>query len=117
MIKTGDIYQVGAHVVGCGDSTDQAFVSQVVGGHKINAIVTDPPYGVAYVENKQGVAKLAKTDAKAIKGDHLQSESEYADLTKRWLSAVTSHLASHNTFHIFGSTSSSVSFSRSRSCL
>lgn len=102
MIKSGNIYQVSDHVVGCGDCTDKDFVSQVIGENKINAIVTDPPYGVAYVENKKGVAKLAKTDAKAIKGDHLQSESEYADFTKRWLSAVTPHLASHNTFHIFG---------------
>lgn len=102
MIKTGDIYRVGEHVIGCGDCTDQAFVSKVVGEHKINAIVTDPPYGVAYVENKKGVAKLAKADAKAIKGDHLQSESEYTDFTKRWLSAITPHLSSYNTFHIFG---------------
>jgi DNA modification methylase len=101
-IKQGDIYQVGSHVVGCGDCTDKDFVSKVIGNQKIQSIVTDPPYGVAYVENKVGVAKLAKVDAKAIKGDHLQSEAQYTAFTQAWLSVVTPHLDTYNTFHIFG---------------
>ena len=101
-ITSGDIYAVDDHIVGCGDSMNADFVSKVIGDNKIKAIVTDPPYGVAYVENKKGVAKLATPDAKAIKGDHLQSESEYIAFTKAWLGAITPHLNTYNTFHIFG---------------
>ena len=45
-VKSGGIYSVGGHVIGCGSSLDTAFVSQVIGDQKIQAIVTDPPYGV-----------------------------------------------------------------------
>jgi DNA modification methylase len=101
-VKLGDIYCVGGHVVGCGSSLDAAFVSQVVDERKIQAIVTDPPYGVAYVENKKGVAKLGTKDTRAIKGDHIQSEQEYAEFTSTWIQAVLPHLDTYNTFHIFG---------------
>jgi DNA modification methylase len=100
-VTTGDVYSVGNHVVGCGDSLNAGFVAKVIGNHKIQAVVTDPPYGVAYVENKVGVAKLGKKDAKVIKGDHIQTEYEYARFTQSWVEAVLPHLDSYNTFHIF----------------
>ena len=101
-VKSGDIYSVGGHVIGCGSSLDTAFVSQVIGDQKIQAIVTDPPYGVAYVENKKDVAKLGTKDAKVIKGDHIQSEQEYGEFTSGWIRAILPHIDTYNTFHIFG---------------
>jgi hypothetical protein len=73
-VNKGEIYKVGNHIVGCGDSTDQLFVSKVIGKNKIRAIIADPPYGVAYVENKKGFIKLGVKDEKIIAGDHIQSE-------------------------------------------
>ncbi len=102
-VTTGDIYTVGEHIIACGDSCDKSFVSQVVGNKKITAVITDPPYGVAYVENKRDIAVLGAHDPKVIKGDHLQSEEEYIAFSKAWLEAVIPHLSSHNTFHIFNS--------------
>lgn len=46
--KTGDIWLLGPHRIGCGDSTDAAFVSSVMGDGLPNLMVTDPPYGVEY---------------------------------------------------------------------
>jgi tRNA G10 N-methylase Trm11 len=80
-VKKGDIYRIGNHIIGCGDSTDKEFVKEVVGDKKIRAVLTDPPYGVAYVENKKGVVDLAVK--KKIKGDHLQTEYEYTQFTKK----------------------------------
>ncbi len=91
-VTAGQIYTVGKHVVGCGDSLDADFVKAVVGDHKVRAVLTDPPYGVACVEN-----------AKKIKGDHLQSEDEYAEFTQTWIDAVVPFLDTYNTFHIFNS--------------
>ena len=54
----GDIWQLGEHVIGCGSSLDAVFVSKVIGGRKIRAILSDPPYGVAYVEGKRDFNKL-----------------------------------------------------------
>lgn len=51
-------------------------------------ILTDPPYGVAYMDNK-------------IQGDELQSEEKYRDFSKRWISAAVKHLEDYNTIFIF----------------
>jgi DNA modification methylase len=102
-INKGDIYKIGDHVVGCGDSTNKEFVKKVIGENKIKAVITDPPYGVAYVENKKGFAKLGVKDEKKITNDHLQSESEYEDFTKKYLGAVIPYLENNNAVYIFNS--------------
>jgi len=98
-VKLGEVYQVGNHMVGCGSSIDKEFVAEVIGKNKIRAVVTDPPYGVAYVENKKGLADLAVQ--KEIKGDHLQTEHEYVQFSRAWIDAIIPHLDTYNTFHIF----------------
>jgi DNA modification methylase len=65
-VTKGDIFKIGNHIVACGDSLDRAFVTKVIGKHTVRAIVTDPPYGVAYVENKQGLVKISTDETKAI---------------------------------------------------
>lgn len=100
-INNGDIYTVGNHVVGCGDSTDANFVSKVIGKNKVRAILCDPPYAVAYVENKKGFAKLGVKDEKIIAGDHLQTEAEYEKFTKKYLDAAVPHLEEYNAVYIF----------------
>ena len=100
-IKKGDIYKIGKHFIACGDSLNKEFVKEVIGENKIRAVLTDPPYGVAYVENKKGLAELAVE--KEIKGDHLQTEYEYSRFTQKWIEAVTPHMTPYNTFHIFNS--------------
>jgi len=100
-INNGDVFKIGEHVVGCGDSTNKKFVLKVIGENKIRAIVCDPPYGVAYVENKKGFAKLGVKDEKIIAGDHLQSEDEYEDFTRKYLGAVIPYLEEYNAVYIF----------------
>ena len=100
-INKGNIFKVGNHVIGCGDSTERDFVKKVIGAQKIRAIITDPPYGVAYVENKMGFAKLGIKDQRIIAGDHIQSEDEYEDFTKRYLGAVIPYLMEYNAVYIF----------------
>lgn len=100
-VNKGDIFEVGNHVVGCGDSTDREFVSKVIGKNRIRTILCDPPYGVAYVENKKGFAKLGVKDEKIIAGDHLQSEEEYEDFTQKYLGITIPYLEEHNAVYIF----------------
>jgi DNA modification methylase len=45
---SGDIWQLGAHRVACGDATDAKAVAALFGGSKPRLMVTDPPYGVTY---------------------------------------------------------------------
>jgi DNA modification methylase len=45
--KTGDIWVLGEHRVGCGDSRDLAFLEAIIGnGDKVDAAFLDPPYNV-----------------------------------------------------------------------
>jgi DNA modification methylase len=44
----GDVWCLGAHRIGCGDSTDPSTVAVVLGGVSPRLMATDPPYGVEY---------------------------------------------------------------------
>jgi DNA modification methylase len=46
--RAGDIWCLGDHRLACGDCTDPDLVARLVGSHKPNLMVTDPPYGVRY---------------------------------------------------------------------
>lgn len=46
--RYGDIWQLGQHRLMCGDSTDPSDVAALMGGDKLDLMVTDPPYNVAY---------------------------------------------------------------------
>ena len=100
-VNKGDIFKIGDHIIGCGDSLDNTFVAKVIGNNKIRAVVTDPPYGVAYVENKIGFSKLGVKNEKVIANDHLQSEEEYEQFTRKYLGATIPHLEEYNTVYIF----------------
>ena len=47
-IVRGDQFQLGAHHLRCGDSTDPADVQALLGDRKPCLMATDPPYGVQY---------------------------------------------------------------------
>src|ERR1700719_3488530 len=46
--RLGDIWLLGDHRIGCGDSTSAADVAPVLAGSGPPLMVTDPPYGVSY---------------------------------------------------------------------
>lgn len=100
--KYGDIIQLGEHLLLCGDSRDAETVSALLRETSVSLIVTDPPYGVGYVEGKAAFTKsLGKH--KPIANDHLQSDEEYRTFTKLWLEAVRPRLSRKNAAYIFGS--------------
>jgi len=98
-IKLGDIFQIGNHVLGCGDSRDEKFVDKVVRETKIKAVISDPPYAINFVGSKEGFAKLKFP--KEILNDEVVSEVEYTEFTKKWLMPILPHLNWKNSFYIF----------------
>ncbi len=46
--EPGDLWRLGNHRVGCGDSTTAPDVAAVLAGSKPHLMITDPPYGVSY---------------------------------------------------------------------
>ena len=60
----GDLWQLGAHRLICGDSTSADVVRRLLGEVKPLLMVTDPPYGVEYDpswRNQAGAAKTKRT--------------------------------------------------------
>lgn len=100
-IHKGNIYQLGSHFLGCGDASDTEMVKQLIGERKISLILSDMPYGVALVENKVGFNQTEKR--KAIVNDHIQSDEEYKNFTRKWLELVKPHLTDKNAFYLFNS--------------
>lgn len=105
-VSPGEIWQLGDHRIACGDATDPELIKKLLGDQKIREILTDPPYGVAYVENKAHFketihANLSNTTV--IQGDSLQTDEEYAEFTKKWLETAVPYLADYNTAYIFNS--------------
>lgn len=101
-IKPGDALQLGMHTLICGDCTDLPLLKSYLGKKQISLIVTDPPYGIAYVEGKEGF-RQGKTQHTAIQNDHLQSDDEYRAFTRKWIEAVRPHLSRKNALYIFNS--------------
>jgi hypothetical protein len=51
-VQVGDVWQLGdRHRVICGDSTDPSVLHALMGGEKVSALITDPPYGINIVKN------------------------------------------------------------------
>lgn len=100
-IKYGDIFQIGDHVLACGDARDNALVDKAVGKRIIALAEMDPPYGVLYTESKSGFSQV-KVDRKIL-NDDIISESEYTQFTKDWITPIIPHLARKNSFYIFNS--------------
>lgn len=47
--RLGDVFELGAHRVICGDSTSTAVLQKLLGDERPDLMWTDPPYGVSYV--------------------------------------------------------------------
>lgn len=101
-ISIGSIFQLGEHILACGDSCDSKLVSQILKGQQVALVASDPPYGVAYIETKE-MFNHSQTKHKAILNDHAQTDAEYREFTKKWILAVKPFLAKKNSLYIFNS--------------
>ncbi len=102
--KNTTLWKLGNHRLLLGDATKAEDVARLMGDEKATLLLTDPPYGVGYVEGKQEfLAAIHKgTTGKkfsAIAGD--DPEEDYYDFSMRWLTSIRPHLALKNTFYIF----------------
>lgn len=99
-IQNGDLIKLGEHLLLCGDAMKAEDVVKVLSEKSIDLVLTDPPYGIGYVEGKMGFTQsLGKS--KVIKNDHVQSEAEYLDFTKSWIRHLAPHMAQKNAMYIF----------------
>ena len=51
--EKGDLWQLGDHLLLCGDSTDAGDVERLMGEEEADLMLTDPPYGISVVKSNQ----------------------------------------------------------------
>ena len=97
----GDLYQLGPHRLLCGDSTQIEAVSALTGGVKVDMLITDPPYNVAYT----GKTK----DALKIENDEMSDDNFRQFLTDAFSNAFAA-MKGGAAFYIFHADSEGYNF-------
>ena len=69
----GDIWQLGAHRLCCGDSTSTEDVMRLLGDDVADMVFTDPPYGIDYSGGRTQV--VGTKEYGKLKNDNLQGEA------------------------------------------
>ena len=87
-IQKGDRYQLGDHILMCGDSTVEADMLKLMGGEKADMCLTDPPYILDYLSGKKKNGK--PTEGFGFKRDrkYLGTDILPPDFTERWMSNI-----------------------------
>jgi DNA modification methylase len=93
--RRSDVWLLGDHRIGCGDSTSEAEVARVLMGSQPHLMVTDPPYGVDYdpswrAGRNQSAGNLAQ--GKVLNDDRADWRDAYAlfpgDVVYIWFGAL-----------------------------
>lgn len=102
LIKQGDLFRLGDHVIACGDCRDKELINQLVKGARIKSVISDVPYGINYVGSKNDFKQKIRMP-KDILNDGCQSDEQYKKFTKEWLQAILPHLEKKNSIYVFNS--------------
>jgi DNA modification methylase len=81
-VMPGDLWHIGKHTLLCGDSTNPDDVKRLLGGQKVNLVLTDPPYNVNYESKGQKIKNDNMSDDdfhKFLFSAFSQAESVMAD--------------------------------------
>ncbi len=97
--RRGEVYQLGAHRLMCGDSTDMADTEKLMAGDKAILYLVDPPYNVA----------LQGSNGLTIKNDDM-SDSDFRKFLGNAFKCASAMLEPGSAFYIFHSDSESVNF-------
>lgn len=82
--RAGDVWQMGDHVLICGDSTDPDVVSRLLGDEHPHLMVTDPPYGVEYDASfRNGIRRANGTIVSARAVGKVMNDDR-ADWSEAW---------------------------------
>ncbi len=74
-VEPGQLWELGAHRILCGDSRLKKSTEVLMGGVLADMVITDPPYGVAYVGKTKDALKVENDDV---------DEKTLAEMCKDW---------------------------------
>lgn len=120
--QLGDIYQLGAHRVMCGDSTKQEDVQKLMDGKPADLLVTDPPYNVAVNKTKskaEAKRRHRRQDGLTIENDDFaerqilnddMDEAAFASFLEAAFAAASSALRKGGAFYVWLSSTHNPTF-------
>jgi DNA modification methylase len=77
MARPGDLWQLGRHLLFCGDALDPLSYRTVLGNDKARLVFTDPPYNVPIKGHVSGLGKARHREFVQASGE--MSQSQFAD--------------------------------------
>lgn len=78
--RRGDIWEIGKHVIACGDARDKSLATAILGSRLVQLLLTDPPYNVKVKGNVSG---SGHREFPMASGE--MSDSEFAIFLVAWL--------------------------------
>jgi DNA modification methylase len=64
--KRGQVYQLGAHRLACGDARDRALLARLMDDELGSLLLTDPPYGISYRGKTSRGLRIENDDADGL---------------------------------------------------
>lgn len=104
VVQKGDIFQLGDHILMCGDSSDKTMVAKLMGWQKADMVFTDPPYNVAYVGK-------GKNTSNGIKNDDM-SDAAFETMLSEWFARYRENIKTTAGMYVFHSTSTQALFEK-----
>ena len=102
--KLGDIFELGDHILMCGDSTKLEDINKIARSGEIDLVITDPPYNVEYEGKKKKREK--------IKNDSMQ-EDEFSKFLKEIFANIKELLKPGGAFYVWHADRNRFIFSKS----
>ena len=72
--QAGDVWQLGAHQLICGDARDAGALAKLLGGEEVDLVFTDPPYNVAVDGHVGGLGKVKHREFAFASGEMSSAE-------------------------------------------
>ena len=102
--KLGDVYQLGPHMIVCGDSTDKEAWEKAMQNRKADCVFTDPPYNVNY-------SGRGKNTSEGIMNDDM-SESAFDTFLEAAFERIAEAAKAGAGWYVFHSTSTQAQFEK-----
>lgn len=100
--EPGDVYQLGDHILVCGDSTAEGTYQMLLGGSRADMVFTDPPYNVNY-------SGSGKNTSEGIMNDHMTDEA-FGIFLGDFFAAARPHAKGGGAWYVFHSPTTQAAF-------